>query len=111
MVLLGYELVQVQFLIFFFSTNHHHLGFIMIAGEILEQVDGLTHDKLIYFVRAGYINPNKIKRGSLYYNDFSGRDLSLIRRAWDYIKTYDMKTRAALERAEADLADPQMRLL
>lgn len=83
----------------------------MNAGEILERVDGLTHDKLTYFVRAGYIKPKKIKRGTLNYNNFSERDSELIRRAWEYIKTYDMRTRSAFMRAEADLADPQMSIL
>lgn len=48
--------------------------FAMNAGEILQQVDGLTHDKLTYLLRAGYIKPKKIKRGSLYYNNFSEGD-------------------------------------
>lgn len=83
----------------------------MTPGEILEKVEGLTHDKLTYFVRAGYLSPRKIKRGSLFYNDFSREDLELVRRAWDYIRTYDMKTRAAFQRARAELSDPQLRLL
>ena len=83
----------------------------MTAGEILEQVDGLTHDKLTYFVRAGYLNPKKIKRGSLNYNDFSDNDLFLVKCAWNYIKTYDMRTKSAFERAEADYADPQVSFL
>ena len=83
----------------------------MYAGEILEQVDGLTHDKLTYFVRAGYLSPKKIKRGTLNYNEFSERDLQLVTRAWDYIKAYDMRTRSAFERSETELADPQLRLL
>ena len=80
----------------------------MNAGNILQQVDGLTHDKLTYFVRAGYLNPKKIKRGSLDYNDFSEKDLFLVRRAWEYIKTYDMKTKTAIKRAENEFNDPQM---
>ena len=82
----------------------------MIAGEILEQVDGLTHDKLTYFVRAGYLHPKKIQRGTLNYNDFSERDLQLVIRAWDFIQTYDMKTKSAFMRAEAEMDDPQRSL-
>jgi len=82
----------------------------MYAGDILQQVDGLTHDKLTYFVRAGYLNPNKIERGSLNYNDFSEKDLFLVKRAWEYIKTYDTKTKAAFKRAENEFKDPQMSL-
>jgi len=83
----------------------------MNAGEIIEQVDGLTHDRLTYFVRAGYVNPRKIKHGSLNYNEFSRRDLEIIKRAWEYISTYDMRTRSAFERANKDYEDPQLSLL
>jgi hypothetical protein len=80
----------------------------MYAGEIIEKVKGLTHDKLTYFVRAGYINPQKIKKGSLFYNEFSEKDFFLVSHAWNYIQTYDMKTRAAFERAQAEFVNPQM---
>lgn len=95
----------------FFLSHYHHLkGFIMNAGDILQQVDGLTHDKLTYFVRAGYLNPKKIKRGSLNYNDFSDKDLFLTRCAWEYIQTYDMRTKAAFKRAEDEFNNPQISL-
>ncbi len=82
----------------------------MNAGEIIEQVEGLTHDKLTYFVRAGYVKPEKIKRGSLNYNEFSRKDLEIIKGAWEYITTYDMKTRSAFERATRDYENPQLSL-
>ena len=82
----------------------------MNTGEILQQVDGLTHDKLTYFVRAGYLKPKKIKRGSLNYNNFSEKDLELVNLAWDYIKAYGTKTSIAFEKAKAELEDPQMKL-
>lgn len=82
----------------------------MNAGDILQGVDGLTHDKLTYFVRAGYLNPTKIERGSLNYNDFSDKDFFLVKRACEYISTYDMKTKAAFKRAEDEYNDPQMSL-
>jgi hypothetical protein len=87
------------------------IGLIMIAGEIIEQVEGLTHDKLTYFVRAGYLQPNKIKRGSLNYNDFSEDDLELVKLAWEYIKSFGTKTSIAFEKAKSEVEDPQMRLL
>jgi len=83
----------------------------MTAGDIIEKVDGLTRDKLTYFVRAGYIKPKKVKRGTLYYNQFSQKDLFLVGHAWKYISQNDMRTRAAFERAEREYADPQLRLL
>lgn len=83
----------------------------MNAGEILEQVEGLTHDKLTYFVRAGYLKPKKIKRGSLNYNEFSDDDLHLVKTAWDYIKAYGTKTSVAFEKAKGELDNTQMKLL
>ena len=62
------------------------------------------------FVRAGYLSPKKVQRGSLNYNEFDDRDLQLVIRAWDYIQTYDMKTKSAFQRAEAELDDPQKSL-
>lgn len=83
----------------------------MTSGEVIESVDGLTRDKLTYFVRAGYVKPQKLKKGTLYYNEFSEKDLFLISRAWEYIRRYDMRTRAAFERAHREFEDPQLSLL
>ncbi len=83
----------------------------MTSGEILNEVEGLTHDKLTYFVRADYLKPNKIKRGSLNYNDFSETDLFLLKRAWELIRTFGTKTSFAFEKANEELKDPQMKLM
>ena len=34
----------------------------MYAGEVLKRINGLTNDRLTYFVRAGYVRPKRIKR-------------------------------------------------
>ena len=82
----------------------------MYAGGVLKQVDGLTYDRLTYFVRAGYVKPKKIKRGSLYYNDFSEEDIELIKLAWELISKHDVRTRAAFKRAREEVKDPQLSL-
>lgn len=82
----------------------------MDAGEILAQVERLTHDKLTYFVRVGYIKPKKVKHGTLYYNEFSQQDLEIIKRAWEYITISDMRVRAAFEKARKEVEDLQLRL-
>lgn len=51
-----------------------------------------------------------VKRGSLLYNQFSKRDLSIVQRAWEFIQKYDMKTRSAFERANREHDDPQLSL-
>lgn len=80
----------------------------MTAGNVLKLVNGLTRDKLSYFVRAGYVTPKKIKRGSLDQNLFSERDVFLIKRAWEYISRYETRPKAAFEKAALDY--PQMGL-
>jgi hypothetical protein len=79
----------------------------MNAGEIIKNINGLTHDKLTYFVRSGYIKPVKIKRGSLYYNEFSDSDLETIKTAWNYIMKYDTTVRSAFERAAKEKNNSQ----
>ena len=71
----------------------------MYAGSVLKRVDGLTYDKLIYFVHAGYIEPKKIKRQSLYHNDFSEEDVELIKYAWELISKHGLRPRVAFKRA------------
>jgi len=82
----------------------------MYVGGVLKQVDGLTYDRLSYFVRANYIKPKKIKRGSLYYNDFSEEDIKLIKLAWDLISKHDLRTRTAFKTAREKAKDPQLTL-
>jgi hypothetical protein len=71
----------------------------MYAGEVLKRVEGLTYDRLTYFVRAGYVRPRRIKTQSLYYNDFSPEDVELIKRAWDLISKHDLRIKAAFQKA------------
>ena len=82
-----------------------------MQGKYSNKLRVLPQDKLTYFVRAGYIQPKKIKRGSLNYNEFSQDDLMLVKIAWDYIKSYGTKTSIAFEKAKAEAEDPQMKLL
>ena len=100
-----------KYMSWFGIININFIGFIMNTGEVLQQVDGLTQDKLTYFVRAGYLQPKKIKRGSLNYNDFSDMDLQLVTVAWDYIKAFGTKTSIAFEKARAEVEDPQIKLI
>jgi len=82
----------------------------MYAGGVLKRVSGLTYDKLKYFVRAGYLEPKKVKKESLYYNDFSEEDVEVIKRAWTLISTHHMKARTAFARAKGQGRAPQLSL-
>ena len=82
----------------------------MYAGGVLKRINGLTYDKLIYFVRAGYVSPKKIKREGLYYNDFSEEDVQLIKRAWRLISNNNVRTKAAFKRARREDEEAQLSL-
>jgi hypothetical protein len=82
----------------------------MYAGGVLKRVDGLTYDRLKYIVRAGYVMPKKIRKNTLYYNDFSESDVELIRRACELASRYEVRTKTAFERARDKAKDPQLTL-
>ena len=82
----------------------------MTAGDMIEQVPGLTLDKVTYYVRAGYLCPKKVKRRSLFYNEFSKEDCHLLKRAWKYISEQKMRVRAAFELAAKELKDTQLQI-
>ena len=82
----------------------------MYAGGVLKRVNGLTYNKLLYFVRAGYLEPKKVKKKSLYYNDFSEEDVELIQRVWTFISKYHVGVRAAFERVRDEEKELQLRL-
>jgi DNA-binding transcriptional MerR regulator len=83
----------------------------MYAGGVLKRVSGLTYHKLLYYVRAGYIEPKKVKKGSLYYNDFSEEDIALIARAWKLISMHDMRAKEAFARPKQQDKASQLSLL
>ena len=82
----------------------------MYTGSVLKRVDGLTYDRLIYFVHAGYVKPKKIKRQSLYHNDFSEEDVELIKYAWGLISNHDLRPCVAFKKALRKDKDLQLTL-
>jgi hypothetical protein len=72
----------------------------MYAGGVLKRVEGLSYDRLKYFVRAGYVAPKKVKKESLYYSDFSEQDVALIGHAWILISRHGMRAKEAFARAK-----------
>ena len=69
-------------------------------GEVIQRVGkGLSRDKLSYFVREGYLHPEKIKRGHQIYKFFHERDLLVLDRAMTYMEQYQTRPRGAVERA------------
>jgi DNA-binding transcriptional MerR regulator len=82
----------------------------MYAGGVLKRVSGLTYDKLLYYVRAGYVEPKKVKKKSLYYNDFSEEDVELIKRAWTLISEHDVRAKVAFDRVKKQGMGSQLTL-
>jgi DNA-binding transcriptional MerR regulator len=82
----------------------------MYAGGVLKRVSGLTYDKLLYYVRAGYVEPKKVKKESLYYNDFSEEDVELIKRAWTLISEHDVRAKVAFDRVKKQGMGSQLTL-
>ena len=53
----------------------------MYTVEVLKLIDGLTKDRLSYFIREGYVKPKRIEVDNFLLNDFSEEDIEVIRRA------------------------------
>jgi DNA-binding transcriptional MerR regulator len=80
-------------------------------GEVLERVGkGLSRDKLSYFVREGYLQPEKIKRGNQIYKFFHERDVLILDRAMTYMDKYQTRPRAAFEKARKEFEQSELDL-
>lgn len=77
-------------------------------GEVITRVGkGLNRDKLAYFVREGYVQPEKVQRGAQFYKFFSESDIGILDRAMSYIQNYQTTPRAAFERARRESTQPR----
>ncbi|MCL4706162.1 hypothetical protein KJ068_13425 [bacterium] len=80
-------------------------------GEILEKVGkGLNRDKLAYFVREGYLQPQKVQRGGQVYKYYLESDLWILDRAMMYMEKYQTRPRAAFERARQEFQQTELKL-
>jgi hypothetical protein len=80
-------------------------------GEVITRIGkGLTRDKLSYFVREGYLQPEKIKRGNQIYKFFHERDILILDRAMTYMEKYQTKPRAAFEKARKEFEQTELDL-
>ena len=80
-------------------------------GEVISRVGkGLNHHKLSYFVREGYIDPEKEKRGHQVYKIYTESDFWIIERAMTYIEKYQTRPQAAFERARREYNQAELDL-
>lgn len=81
----------------------------MMPKDIIEKISGLTREQLTYYVKMGYVNPRKYKRGKNEYSQFSENDLLVIEKAFHYIENYGTKPKIAFEKAREELKQPELR--
>ncbi len=82
---------------------------LLSPGEVLARVGkGLTRDKLSYFVREGYLQPEKTQRGNQIYKFFHERDVWVLDRAMAYMEKYQTRPRAAFEKARKDFEQKEL---
>ncbi len=80
-------------------------------GEVIKRVGkGLTRDKLAYFVREGYLQPQTEQRGEQTYKFYRESDLWILNRAMTYIEKYQTRPRAAFEKARKEYEQVELEL-
>jgi len=78
-------------------------------GEVIERIGkGLTRDKLSYFVREGYLQPEKIQRGNQIYKFFREQEVVMLDRAMAYMEKYQTRPRAAFEKARKEVEQKEL---
>ena len=72
-------------------------------GEVISRVGkGLSRDKLAYFVREGYLQPQTVQRGAQTYKYYRETDVWILDRAMTYMEKYQTRPRAAFEKARKE---------
>jgi uncharacterized protein YjaZ len=80
-------------------------------GEVIKKVSkGLNRDNLAYFVREGYIEPKKNRRGNQVYKQYTEANLWIIDRAMTYMEKFQTRPRAAFEMAKKDYSKGELGL-
>ncbi len=80
-------------------------------GEVIKHVGkGLNRDKLAYFVREGYLQPQTEKRGDQVYKLYRETDVWILDRVMTYIEKYQTRPRAAFEKARKEYEQMELEL-
>jgi hypothetical protein len=80
-------------------------------GEVIKRVGkGLNRDRLAYFIREGYIQPQTEQRGKQVYKFYREADVVIIDRAMTYMEQYQTRPRAAFEKARQELEQAELDL-
>jgi hypothetical protein len=80
-------------------------------GEVITRVGkGLNRDKLSYFVREGYLQPQTEQRGKQTYKFYREADIWILDRAMTYIEKYQTRPRAAFEKARKEYEQVELEL-
>ena len=80
-------------------------------GEAIKRIGkGLNRDKLAYFIREGYLQPQTLQRGKQVYKFYLEADLWILDRAMTYIEQYQTRPRAAFEKARQERTQTELEL-
>jgi hypothetical protein len=80
-------------------------------GEVIKRVGkGLNRDKLAYFVREGYLQPQTEQHGEQTYKLYRESDIWILDRAMTYIEKYQTRPRAAFEKARKEYEQVELEL-
>lgn len=80
-------------------------------GEVITRVGkGLNRDKLAYFIREGYIQPQTEQRGKQVYKFYADADVLILARAMTYMEEYQTRPRAAFEKARQEIKQAELNL-
>ena len=81
----------------------------MTTGEVIAQVPGLTYARLYYFEAKGFIRPRKVSSGKVERNDYSEKDLQLIK-ALQHYSSQGFPPKVAYQKAMAEQKTPPLPL-
>lgn len=80
-------------------------------GEVIQRVGkGLNRDKLAYFIREGYLQPQTRQRGKQVYKFYHESDVWILDRAMTYMEQYQTRPRAAFEKARQERVQTELEL-
>ena len=80
-------------------------------GEVIKRVGkGLNRDKLAYFIREGYLQPQTLQRGKQVYKSYLEADLWILDRVMTYMEKYQTRPRAAFEKARQEREQTELEL-
>ena len=77
----------------------------MSPSEVLDIVNGLTRDQLSYYSRMGYVNTKKVRKGKNDYNEYTPKEVAILKKAYYKIDRHGTSPKRAFEKARKEIRD------